>query len=104
MNVTPGKQRNPRQSQDTATLDLTAVKQFLRIDGDYEDAYLRILIMLSLEMCRNYLRTENLPDCESVKQAQLLIIGYFFENRDGDRDGVPSAVFSLLDPYRKAVF
>jgi len=86
-------------------LDLKVVKEFLRLDSDAEDRYVKILILLSKEMCENYMRQaipKKLP--ESVKQAQLLIIGYFFENREGTRDGVPSAVFSLLDPYRKASF
>jgi hypothetical protein len=85
-------------------LKLREVKDFLRLDGDAEDAYLRILILLSVEMCKNYLRLDKLPKCESVKQAQLLTIGYFFENREGTKDGIPSAVFALLNPYRKAAF
>ena len=86
-------------------LKLTEVKEFLRIDGDAEDAYLRVLVLLASEFCENYLRQKppkRLP--ESVKQTQLLIIGYFYENREGTRDGIPSAVFALLDPYRKAAF
>jgi len=86
-------------------LNLSEVKEYLRIDGDHEDGYLNILVLLSSEICANYLRaalSENLP--ESVKQAQLLIVGYFYENREGTRDGIPPAVFALLDPYRKAAF
>ena len=86
-------------------LNLNEVKEFLRLDSDTEDGYLRILVLLSKEMCENYMR-QSIPRRvpESIKQAQLLIIGYFYENREGTKDGVPSAVFSLLDPYRKAVF
>jgi len=91
-------------------LNIAAVKEYLRLDSDAEDKYLKILILLSTELCKNYLRLEVLPKSESVKQAQLLVIGYFFENREGQslsggtRDGVPAAVFALLDPYRKAAF
>ena len=84
---------------------LKEVKEFLRLDSDAEDGYLNILVLLSKEMCENYMRhpmPRRVP--ESIKQAQLLIIGYFFENREGTKDGVPSAVFSLLNPYRKSVF
>ena len=86
-------------------LKLKAVKEYLRLDSGAEDGYLNILVLLSKEMCENYMRhpmPRRVP--ESVKQAQLLIIGYFFENREGTRDGVPSAVFALLNPYRKAAF
>ena len=86
-------------------LELAAVKEYLRLDTDAEDGYLNILVLLSAEICANYLRTELTgPLPESVKQAQLLIIGYFYENREGTRDGVPPAVFALLAPYRKAAF
>ena len=86
-------------------IDLTAVKEFLRLDSDAEDRYLNILILLSKEMCENYTRQplpKKLP--ESVRQAQLLIIGFFYENREGTAESLPSAVLTLLDPYRKAAF
>ena len=86
-------------------LKLPEVKEYLRFDSDFEDEYLKILILLSKEMCENYIRQKlprRLP--ESIKQAQLLIIGYFFEHRDGTKDGIPPAVYALLNPYRKAVF
>ena len=86
-------------------LKLSEVKEYLRIDGDAEDGYIKILILLSQEICENYMRKElprRVP--ESVKQAQLLIIGYFYENREGTKDGIPPAVFALLNPYRKAAF
>ena len=85
-------------------VDLTAVKEYLRIDGNAEDEYLNILVLLSAEICANYLRLETLPNNQSVRQAQLLIAGYFYENREGTRDGIPAAVFTLLNPDRKAAF
>lgn len=86
-------------------LKLDEVKQYLRLDTDNEDEYLRILILLSYEMCENYTRIpvpEKLP--ESYKQAMLLCIGYFFEQRQGTKDGIPSVFYTLLQPYRKAAF
>lgn len=86
-------------------LTLEETKQYLRLDTDAEDDYLRILILLAAEMCENYTRKpipEELP--ESYKQAMLICIGYFFENRDGGKDGVPDVFYTLLLPYRKAAF
>ena len=86
-------------------LTLDEVKQYLRLDTDSEDEYLRILILLACEMCENYTRIplpEELP--ESYKQAMLLCIGYFFEQRQGTKDGIPSVFYTLLQPYRKAAF
>jgi hypothetical protein len=86
-------------------LTLDEVKEYLRLDTDAEDEYLRILILLANEMCENYTRIE-LPETlpESYKQAMLICIGYFFEQRDGTKSGVPSVFYTLLQPYRKAAF
>lgn len=86
-------------------LTLEEVKEYLRLDSDAEDEYLKILILLACEMCENYTRIsipEALP--ESYKQAMLICIGYFFEHRDGTKDGVPIVFYTLLQPYRKAAF
>lgn len=86
-------------------LNLDDVKLFLRLDTNVEDGYLNILILLAGEMSENYIRTA-LPDPlpESIRQAMLMVIGYFFENREGTKENIPSVVFTLLNPYRKAVF
>lgn len=86
-------------------LTLEEVKEYLRLDTDAEDEYLKILILLACEMCENYTRLdlpEPLP--ESYKQAMLICVGYFFEHRDGTKDGVPRVFYTLLQPYRKAAF
>ncbi|MGN0149912.1 MAG: head-tail connector protein [Clostridia bacterium] len=86
-------------------LKLNEVKQYLRLDTNAEDEYLNILILLACEMCENYTRMplpEKLP--ESYKQAMLLCIGYFFEHRQGTKDGIPKVFYALLLPYRKAEF
>ena len=87
-------------------MTLKIVKEYLRLDDDSEDGYLRVLILLSSEICLNYMRMDKFPSKmpKAVKQARLLTIGYFFENREATKDDVPKAVFSLLDPYRKAAF
>lgn len=83
-------------------MQLDTVKQFLRIDHNDEDNYLNILIILAKEMCENYLRAampSELP--ESMNQAMLIIIGYFYENREGTKEGLPEVVYTLLSPYRE---
>lgn len=86
-------------------ITLDEVKQYLHLDTDAEDGYLRILILLSAEMCENYTRLE-LPEVlpESYRQAMLICIGYFFEQREGTKDGMPNVFYTLLQPYRRAVF
>jgi len=86
-------------------LTLDEVKEYLRLDTDAEDKYLNVLILLAGEMCENFTRLdlpETLP--ESYKQAMLVCIGYFFEQRDGTKEGLPQVFYTLLRPYRKAAF
>lgn len=86
-------------------ITLAEAKEYLRLDTDDEDGYLNILILLAGEICENFTRIplpETLP--ESYRQAMLLCIGYFFENRAGGKEDIPEAVYTLLMPYRKAVF
>ena len=86
-------------------ITIEEIKQYLHLDDDSEDEYIHILIILAAEICENYTREilpEELP--KSYKQAMLMIIGYFFENREGSKNGMPPAIFYLLAPYLKAVF
>lgn len=86
-------------------LTLDEVKQYLRLDTDAEDEYLNILILLSAEICENFTRLELPPELpKSYKQAMLICIGYFFEHRDGTKEGLPNVIYALLRPYRKAAF
>ncbi|MCK9479893.1 MAG: head-tail connector protein [Firmicutes bacterium] len=84
-------------------ITLFEAKEFLRIDHTEEDGYISILLLLSKEMCENYLR-HSLPEIlpESIKQAMLIVIAHFYEKRDGEP--VPDVVFRLLDFYRKEAF
>ena len=84
-------------------LTIDEVKEFLRLDTDAEDGYISVLLLLSKELCENYLRT-GLPQepIESIRLAQLLVISHYFEHRDGTP--LPKAVYRLLDDYRNEVF
>ena len=84
-------------------LKLDEVKDFLRIDHNEEDGYISVLLLLAKELCENYLRKDIIePMPESVRQAQLLVISHFYENRNGG--SVPDTVYRLLDAYRKEEF
>ena len=86
-------------------LTLEEVKEYLRLDTDIEDDYISILILLAGEICENFTREplpEELP--KSYKQAMLICIGFFFENRTGTKEGLPEVIYTLLQPYRKAAF
>ena len=84
-------------------LTLDEVKEFLRIDHNEEDGYISVLLLLAKELCENYMRKDIIePMPESVRQAQLLVISHFYENRSGTPS--PETVYRLLDNYRKDQF
>jgi len=87
-------------------LNLIEIKEYLRLDDNSEDGYINVLILLSCEMVLNYLRLEELPTDipTAIKQAMLIIIGYFYENREGTKESMPSVIYLLLNPYRKVAF
>jgi hypothetical protein len=85
-------------------LQLSDVKIFLKVDNNLEDRYISLLILLSKEMCENYMRSPIPEECpESINQACLLVIGHFYEKRN-DTEPIPQVVYSLLAPYRKDGF
>ena len=83
---------------------LDEVKTFLRVDGPEDDGYISLLILLAKEMCENYTRKALPEQCpESIRQACLIVIGHFFESRNGS-EPIPQVVYRLLDPYREDGF
>lgn len=80
-------------------LTLEEVKEYLRIDSNDEDTLIGSLILVAKEHCENYLQStlpEEVP--MPVKQALLILIGHFYEERVGE--SIPNVVYVLLSPYR----
>ena len=62
-------------------LTIEEVKQYLHLDSDAEDDYLRILIILAGEMCENYTRLampDELPESYVIFITRDDILGYGF--------------------------
>jgi len=80
-------------------LQLDEVKEYLRIDGEEEDILLANFIAVAKAHCEDYLQIalqEEFP--LPVKQAMLILIGHFYEQRIGE--AIPKVVYTLLSPYR----
>ena len=78
---------------------LEEVKAYLRIDSEEEDSLLAGLLLAAKEHCENYLQA-GLPSevPTPVKQAVLILVGHFYEQRAGE--DIPKVVYVLLSPYR----
>ena len=80
-------------------LTLTEIKEYLRIDGEEENSLLASLLLAAKEHCENYLQAilpSEIPT--PVKQALLILVGHFYEQRVGE--DIPKVVYVLLSPYR----
>ena len=81
------------------------VKTHLRIQCDEEDAYLTSLIVQAQAAAEDYCRTQfSDPVPEPVRLAVLLMVGFYYENRDipdmTTYKAMRMAFDSLLYPYR----
>ena len=63
------------------TLNLDLVKQYLRVDGDYDDLEIRLYMQSAVSYVSNYIKAES---NEIIENVELLIpilnlIAYFYE-------------------------
>ena len=84
---------------------LPEMKHYLRIQYDEEDAYLTSLIAQAQAAAEDYCRTQfSDPAPEPVRLAVLLMVGFYYENRDipdmTTYKAMRMAFDSLLYPYR----
>ena len=80
-------------------LSLTEIKEYLRIDGEEENSLLTALLSAAISHSENYLQAPLPSETPTpVKQALLILIGHFYEQRAGE--DIPSVVYVLLSPYR----
>jgi len=88
-------------------LELSEVKDFLRVDGDDEDTLITSLIATARELTEEVLRrplAEFEPVPETVKTAMLILIATLFEERQisKGKDGID--ISETLDLVRRMLF
>ena len=80
-------------------LTLTEIKEYLRIDGEEENSLLTALLSAAISHSENYLQAPMPSETPTPgKQALLILIGHFYEQRAGE--DIPNVVYVLLSPYR----
>lgn len=89
-------------------LDLAAVKEYLRVDGEEEDLLISTFLISAKSFIQTYLRQsfdefEELP--EEFTIACLAIIAHWYETRaiatEKSGDEIAYMFAGLLDPHRK---
>ena len=95
-------------------LTLQETKDFLRLDGDDEDALVSSLIVTAKELTEGVLRrklTEFMEVPETVHQAMLIVVATLYEERQvaKDKSGVDiketlDLVRRMLSAHRREVF
>ena len=80
-------------------LTLAEIKEYLRIDGEEENSLLTALLSAAISHSENYMQAPLPSETPTpIKQALLILIGHFYEQRAGE--DIPNVVYVLLSPYR----
>ena len=88
-------------------LTLQETKDFLRLDGDDEDALISSLIITAKELIEEVLRrklTEFKEVPETVHQAMLIVVGTLYEERQVAKDKSGVDIKETLDLVRRMLF
>lgn len=88
-------------------LTLQETKDFLRLDGDDEDALVSSLILTAKELIEEVLRRKlnefkEVP--ETVHQAMLIVVGTLYEERQVAKDKSGVDIKETLDLVRRMLF
>lgn len=88
-------------------MTLQETKDFLRLDGDDEDALVSSLILTAKELIEEVLRrklTEFKEVPETVHQAMLIVVGTLYEERQVAKDKSGVDIKETLDLVRRMLF
>lgn len=89
-------------------VSLSEAKEYLRVDGDDEDALIETLIKAAQKQCEDVARLEtaDFEDAgEQAKIATLFTLGYLFEHReDANHSALNLTLRSLLFGLRRHAF
>jgi uncharacterized phage protein (predicted DNA packaging) len=89
-------------------MTLTEVKEFIKVEHNDEDVLISTFMNTADALIKTHIGSLDLNlgamDTLPVKQAKLMLISYFYENRDDTKGGIPEVVYELLRPYRKVAF
>lgn len=88
-------------------LTLQETKEFLRVDGDEEDALISSLILTAKDLTEDVMRRkltdfDELP--ETVRQAMLILVATLYEERQVSKGKTGVSVADTLDLVRRMLF
>ena len=88
-------------------LTLQEAKEFLRVDGDDEDALISSLLVTAKDLTEDVMRRklsdfEEMP--EPVRQAMLILVATLYEERQVSKGKTGVSVADTLDFVRRMLF
>lgn len=88
-------------------LTLQEAKEFLRVDGDDEDALISSLLVTAKDLTEDVMRRklsdfEEMP--EPVRQAMLILVATLYEERQVSKGNTGVSVADTLDLVRRMLF
>ena len=87
-------------------LTLDEIKAHLRYDNDDNDEILQIMLSAAEDAIKTHCDPNQDLNHPAIKQAALLLIGYWDANRNAEQGNgwyLPQPVLALLTPYRTPV-
>lgn len=94
-------QQNTNNDTENVVLTLDYVKNYLRIDHNYDDEFLNNCVKMSLLYARNKLgaKFDSVKYQADVKQALLYHIAQIYQNKIGDNQA-PEASNEIYNMYK----
>jgi uncharacterized phage protein (predicted DNA packaging) len=101
------KNETHKQKGGEGMLTLQETKEFLRVDGDEEDALISSLILTAKDLTEDVMRRkltdfDELP--ETVRQAMLILVATLYEERQVSKGKTGVSVADTLDLVRRMLF
>ena len=89
-------------------VEITETKNYLRVDGDYDDALITGLMLAGQEICLGILRAEESEvdaKNEQLRTAIFYAVSYLYEHREeADHTALVRTLKALLSSIRKEAF
>lgn len=89
-------------------VEITETKNYLRVDGDYDDALIKGMMLAGQEICLGILRIEESEvdaKNEQLRTAIFYAVSYLYEHREeADHAALVRTLKALLSGIRKEAF
>lgn len=85
-------------------MELSLLKQYLRIDGNHDDELLTFLLVAAQDYIKGALENKDIQNDPRFDYATALLVAHYYDNREvigvGGAEEAPLGVLSLIQQLR----